>query len=990
MLSWFSPSRDGGSRITEYQYRHAAGSSVPDGTPWGSVPSYRLQAGIGSLHNGQLYTFQVRAVAAVAGPVASVTATPSANPVRRLPGAVTGLTATAEATTDERARKQYARVTLSWNPRAANDNPVFESIEYRYAESGSPLPTRWLHAYSDRTSVSIERLKRETRYVFEVRAVNLKGAGPAARASVVTPASEVRVSLYARQRTAVEGEAFTFEVRRATHLDLGPDEAYMLVGVTDSAFPHIPALGGPVGGNGAGGHVVQFQPGATSATDTITVEFDGARPASRSLTITLQAVNRPYFYGSPLRLDIPVSDRDAAVSVRDATVREGPGAMLEFRVTLDRPRDREVRVNYATSEGTATEGEDYTRTAGTLVFSAGETSKTVSVRVLDDAHNEDSETLTLTLSNARGAAIADGTAEGTIVNSDPMPDAVLSRFGRAASDHVVQSIGRRLEGGERESHLTVMGWRVDTLFESPDAQGDARELRPDGAGLRAGARVRGQASVRAPDGRIGAPRPVTGATGGLGAMSGAGSAPAAFGRAMTQGFAPMPGGSVQGPAPAMHASPAAAGAEHGAFAATGTRGNRWLDLMGRLFMALGPNGGQAMATPGLRDMVMGTSFYYGYSPDAGPLLGMNRIAAWGESASTRFSGTEGRLSLDGEVNTAIVGVDGERGRWMGGLALSFSEGGGEYRQDSAKGGAVSSTLSGINPYARYELNERTSVWGTLGYGSGRLTLTPEAAAAPLETDMTNLMAAFGGRGVLSVRGGESGRFELALRSDSMFTDTASLAVAGLSAGEGATSRIRLILEGSGSVSAPGGMLTPKVEAGLRYDGGDAETGAGLEVGGGLGYASGPLSLEVNGRALVAHQDTEYEEWGFSGTLAYTPSEDGRGLSMRLGSDWGATDRGVQSLWRRQDASGLARNAAFDAAQRYEAELRYGLDGLKGRVRWAPYIGVESGGGSSQALRLGVTLTSGHRFDAGLELGQREGGPGADTEYAGQLRATLRW
>ena len=49
----------------------------------------------------------------------------------------------------------------------------------------------------------------------------------------------------------------------------------------------------------------------------------------------------------------------------------------------------------------------------------------------------------------------------------------------------------------------------------------------------------------------------------------------------------------------------------------------------------------------------------------------------------------------------------------------------------------------------------------------------------------------------------------------------------------------------------------------RADAGDAETGAGLEVGGGLGYARGNLSLEVNARALVAHEDTEYQEWGFS-------------------------------------------------------------------------------------------------------------------------------
>ena len=63
-------------------------------------------------------------------------------------------------------------------------------------------------------------------------------------------------------------------------------------------------------------------------------------------------------------------------------------------------------------------------------------------------------------------------------------------------------------------------------------------------------------------------------------------------------------------------------------------------------------------------------------------------------------------------------------------------------------------------------------------------------------------------------------------------------------------------------------------------------GVGRRVGPRGGYAAGRLSVEVNARGLVAHEDTAYEEWGFSGSIAYTPSEDGRGLSMRLGSAWG--------------------------------------------------------------------------------------------------------
>ena len=221
---------------------------------------------------------------------------------------------------------------------------------------------------------------------------------------------------------------------------------------------------------------------------------------------------------------------------------------------------------------------------------------------------------------------------------------------------------------------------------------------------------------------------------------------------------------------------------------------------------------------------------------------------------------------------------------------------------------MSSTLSGINPYARYRLDERTSFWGTLGYGSGRLALTPDGAESALETDMTNAMAAFGGRGVLSMRAGETGQFELALRTDAMLTDTASMAVAGLSGGEGGTSRIRLILEGSGSLPAFGGVLAPKVEAGLRYDGGDAETGAGLEVGGGLAYDMARLTVQVDGRVLLTHRDRDYEEWGYSLSFVYQPASDGRGLRYRAGSQWGAAQSGVQSLWSLQNAGGLASGA----------------------------------------------------------------------------------
>ena len=135
----------------------------------------------------------------------------------------------------------------------------------------------------------------------------------------------------------------------------------------------------------------------------------------------------------------------AALTVADAEVDEAEGATLDFVVTLSKRRFSATTVDYATSDGTATAGSDYTATSGTLTFAALETTKTISVPVLDDAHDEGSETMTLTLSNASGAAIEDGEATGTITNTDAMPKAWIARFGRTVADQVLDAVESRLE-----------------------------------------------------------------------------------------------------------------------------------------------------------------------------------------------------------------------------------------------------------------------------------------------------------------------------------------------------------------------------------------------------------------------------------------------------------------------------------------------------------------------------------------------------------------
>ena len=93
-------------------------------------------------------------------------------------------------------------------------------------------------------------------------------------------------------------------------------------------------------------------------------------------------------------------------------------ASFTFTVQLSAAATSQVTVNFATADGTAVAGSDYTATSGTLIFNPGETSKTVAVTVRGDRTREEDETFGVQLSAAIGATIADGFGTGTIRNDD--------------------------------------------------------------------------------------------------------------------------------------------------------------------------------------------------------------------------------------------------------------------------------------------------------------------------------------------------------------------------------------------------------------------------------------------------------------------------------------------------------------------------------------------------------------------------------------------
>ena len=904
-LTWDAPSSDGGSAILRYEY------AIDDSGTWIDA-GLDLEETVPGLTNGQQYAFEVRAVnSAGPGAPARTAATPLG-----MPSVPESLTATGGD----------GEVVLEWTEPADDGGSPVTGYGYRYA-AGQAVPedVTWRDAGTELTA-TVSGLENETRYTFEVRARNRVGPGETSGTTALP--LRLRAELFSTAVLATEVEALVVGVRRSGGLAF-PAHAY--IGVTDSALPGVTATE-EGRDDGLGRHRLEFAAGAAEATVTVTVAFDGERRQDRVLSATLDSaelevdgVRRPYELVTPT-LVVPVTEGDAGLSVADARV-QGKSSVLAFTVSLDHTRDVAVRVDYATEDGSARAGEDYTSVSGTLTIEAGGRERTVEVPVLPALHVTGERTLTLRLSNAVSAVIDDGVATGVIVRESELPKAWLARFGRTASDHAAQAIARRLEAGQRETQVTVAGRRVDGL------------------------------SV---DGLL------------LGVLPSGGWRPASAVEDMATRLA----------APALAASGAPFGGVDADPGTTGLRAGTWGGAPGALDREPFADAGQTLRRavlpdfgfrlPGAAEALLGTSFYVerGAQQD----VGGGTWAAWGDVAATRFEGDAGGLALNGDVVTGTAGLDRQWRAVLVGLALSRSSGEGGYGTGA---GTIASTLTSVHPYVQVRLGERAQVWGAAGWGRGGLEITPESGAA-LEADLRNSMAAAGARAVLMGAGG----LEIALRSDFLWTETSSDGTAALAEAVGMASRGRLMLEGAGQIQGLGGVVRPKVEGGVRYDGGDAETGRGFEVGGGLDWARGSLTLQVNGRMLVAHADESYEEWGYSGSLVYEPGADGLGLQMRVGSSAGAAASGIQNLWALENASGLVRGGAVPFAQRFDAEVGYGLG--RGTL-WYPYFVADDSG----QTRYGLKLSSGRTIGVGLEFGRRESvdlGP----EDAMLLRGELRF
>ena len=173
------------------------------------------------------------------------------------------------------------------------------------------------------------------------------------------------------------------------------------------------------------------------------------------------------------------------VSVSNASASEGEA--VEFTVSLASASGQQVTVQYATSNGTAESGTDFTAASSTLTFGANETSKTVSVATTDDSVDEDDETFTLTLSRPTNATLADATATGTI-NDDDDAALLVASFSDMPASHTGERFTFGLTFSEafpisyrtiRDHAFTVTGGRVTSVKRVDNPHDERQGLEPN-------------------------------------------------------------------------------------------------------------------------------------------------------------------------------------------------------------------------------------------------------------------------------------------------------------------------------------------------------------------------------------------------------------------------------------------------------------------------------------------------------------------------------
>ena len=375
------------------------------------------------------------------------------------------------------------------------------------------------------------------------------------------------------------------------------------------------------------------------------------------------------------------------------------------------------------------------------------------------------------------------------------------------------------------------------------------------------------------------------------------------------------------------------------------------------------------------------------------------LAFWGAGELSSFNGRQDTISLSATVTTALVAADWQSQRWQAGTALAHSWGRGSYQESSSGAeGQISSNLTGLFPYGRYALNPKLNLWGVVGHGWGRLSLLPQEGDQE-SSSIEMSMAAVGLDGLL-VDGGDEG-LTIRSRADALLLGVSSEQSQQLAGVEGEVSRLRLGLEAQRPfpISQSDAVLTPSLALAMRQDGGDAETGFGLDLAASLLWTD-PLKgmeVEVAGRSLLSHGDQSFHEQGLAASFSWDPNPSSSlGPSLWLSQSMGASaSSGSDALLNPTSWPEMETSTSAAEVQQFGARMGYGLLAYRDALLITPEVSLalsSSGATTSLGFSLAPYSQQGYSYPWQLSLERQQhssvNSDNPTTSHSLQLRFSL--
>lgn len=182
-----------------------------------------------------------------------------------------------------------------------------------------------------------------------------------------------------------------------------------------------------------------FAPGETTKSINVPLINDTVDEPSESFFLNLTNATNALILDNQGQGIITDNDAAPSLSINNTSVTEGDSGTTSatFIVTLSAASGFTVTVNYVTADGTATAGTDYQTTSGTLTFTPGQTTQTITVVVNGDTTFEPDETFFVNLAGPTNATLTDASGQGTITNDDaapPVPEITINDASLAEGD----------------------------------------------------------------------------------------------------------------------------------------------------------------------------------------------------------------------------------------------------------------------------------------------------------------------------------------------------------------------------------------------------------------------------------------------------------------------------------------------------------------------------------------------------------------------------